>query len=145
MTPLLLFLLAIAAVYVGIIETAFSALMRLSLRLMADRGGRDDRLGFYLDDPIQLFVPARVILGILFSLATMCIAILTGRTGIQSSAAAAQCRRLHRSATRRAGLIVGATPSGSSGSARTSTSPRFGSAAHLRARPVDHRRRGGSR
>ena len=50
-------LLALAAVYVGTIETAFSALMRLSLRLMAERGGRDDRLGFYLDDPIQLFVP----------------------------------------------------------------------------------------
>ncbi len=84
MTPLLLFLLAIAAVYVGTIETAFSALMRLSLRLMADRGGRDDRLGFYLEDPPQLFVPARLLLGIIFSLATMFIAILTGRAGFQS-------------------------------------------------------------
>jgi CBS domain containing-hemolysin-like protein len=84
MTPLVLFLLAIAAVYVGTIETAFSALMRLSLRLMAERGGRDDRLGVYLDDPIQLFVPARLLLGIVFSLATMCIAILTGATGFQS-------------------------------------------------------------
>jgi putative hemolysin len=84
MTPLILFLLAIAAVYVGTIETAFSALMRLSLRLMAERGGRDDRLGFYLEDPIQLFVPARLLLGIIFSLATMCIAILTGGTGFQS-------------------------------------------------------------
>ena len=82
MTPLVLFLLAVAAVYVGTIETAFSALMRLSLRLMAERGGRDDRLGFYLDDPIQLFVPARLMLGIIFSLATMLLAILTGRTGI---------------------------------------------------------------
>jgi putative hemolysin len=84
MIPLLLFLLAIAAVYVGTIETAFSALMRLSLRLMAERGGRDDRLGFYLEDPIQLFVPARLLLGIIFSLATMFIAILTGRTGFGS-------------------------------------------------------------
>jgi putative hemolysin len=84
MIPLLLFLLAIAAVYVGIIETAFSALMRLSLRLMAERGGRVDRLGFYLDDPIQLFVPARLMLGVIFSLATMFIAILTGRTGFRS-------------------------------------------------------------
>jgi putative hemolysin len=84
MTPLLLFLLALAAVYVGIIETAFSALMRLSLRLMAERGGRADRLGFYLADPIQLFVPARMLLGIIFSLATMFIAILTGRIGVQS-------------------------------------------------------------
>jgi len=84
MIPLLLFLLAVAAVYVGTIETAFSALMRLSLRLMAERGGRDDRLGFYLEDPIQLFVPARLLLGIIFSLATMFIAILTGRTGFGS-------------------------------------------------------------
>src|SRR5215212_7106326 len=84
MAPLLLFLLAVAAVYVGTIETAFSALMRLSLRLMAERGGRDDRLGFYLEDPIQLFAPARLLIGIIFSLATMCIAILTGRTGFQS-------------------------------------------------------------
>ena len=79
-----MFLLALAAVYVGTIETAFSALMRLSLRLMAERGGRNDRLGFYLDDPIQLFVPARLMLGLIFSLATMFIAILTGRTGIGS-------------------------------------------------------------
>jgi CBS domain containing-hemolysin-like protein len=76
-----LLLLAVAAVYVGTIETAFSTLMRLSLRLMAERGGRDDRLGYYFDDPIRLFVPARLILGIIFSLATMSIAILTGRTG----------------------------------------------------------------
>ncbi|HXG55946.1 MAG TPA: hemolysin family protein, partial [Vicinamibacterales bacterium] len=84
MIPLLLFLLAIAAVYVGTIEAAFSSLMRLSLRLMAERGGRDDRLGYYLDDPIQLFVPARILIGLIFSLATMFIAILTGRTGVQS-------------------------------------------------------------
>ena len=77
-SPLLLFLLAMAAVYVGIIETAFSALMRLSLRLMAERGGRADRLGFYLDDPIQLFLPARLLLGIIFSLSTMFIVLLTG-------------------------------------------------------------------
>ena len=92
MIPLLLFLLAIAAVYVGTIETAFSALMRLSLRLMAERGGRDDRLGFYLDDPIQLFVPARLLLGIIFSLATMFIAILTGGTGLSVDRDAARLR-----------------------------------------------------
>jgi putative hemolysin len=84
MIPLLLFMLAIVAVYVGTIETAFSALMRLSLRLMAERGGRDDRLGFYLEDPIRLFLPARLLLGLIFSLATMFIAILTGRLGLPS-------------------------------------------------------------
>jgi putative hemolysin len=82
--PLLLFLAAVAAVYIGTIETAFSALMRLSLRLMVERGGRDDRLGFYLQEPLQLFVPARLTLGVIFSLATMFIAILTGRTGVQA-------------------------------------------------------------
>ena len=70
MIPLLLFLLAIAAVYVGTIETAFTSLMRLSLRLMAERGGRDDRLGFYLEDPTHLFIPARLLLGLIFSFAT---------------------------------------------------------------------------
>ncbi len=84
MIPAVLVLLALAATYVGTIETAFSALMRLSLRFMAERGARDDRLAFYLDDPILLFVPARLMLGLIFSLATMCIAILTGATGFQS-------------------------------------------------------------
>src|SRR3954462_7577012 len=84
MIPLLLFLLALAAVYVGTIETAFTALMRLSLRLMAERGGRGDRLGVYLDDPIQLFVPARLMLGLIFSIATVVIAVLTGRTGFNA-------------------------------------------------------------
>ena len=51
MIPVLLLLLAVAAVYVGTIETAFSTLMRLSLRLMAERGGRDDRLGYLLRRP----------------------------------------------------------------------------------------------
>src|ERR687893_1467132 len=81
MIPVLLLLLAGAAVYIGTIETAFSTMMRLSLRLMVDRGGRDDRLGFYLDDPIRLFLPARLLLGLIFALATMFIALLTGRTG----------------------------------------------------------------
>jgi len=84
MIPLLLFVLAIAAIYVGTIEAAFTALMRLSLRLMVERGGRGDRLGFYLEEPPRLFVPARLLLGLIFSLATMCIAILTGRTGFSS-------------------------------------------------------------
>jgi putative hemolysin len=83
MMPILLLFLAVAAVYVGTIETAFSSLMRLSLRLMAERG-RNDRLGFYLDDPIQLFLPARLLLGLIFSLATVVIAVMTGRVGFQS-------------------------------------------------------------
>ena len=42
------------AVYLGAIEAAFSALMRLSLRLVAERSGRPDALGAYLDDPLLL-------------------------------------------------------------------------------------------
>ena len=39
--------------------------MRLSLRLMAERSGRADALGAYLDDPLLLFVPARLLLGLI--------------------------------------------------------------------------------
>jgi len=63
MTPLALFLLGCATVFFGTVQAAFSALMRLSLRLMAERGGRSDRLGRYLDDPLQLFIPVRLLLG----------------------------------------------------------------------------------
>jgi len=82
MIPLTLFLVGLAAVYVGTVETAFSALMKLSLRLMAERGREDRLLAFYLDDPIELFVPARLLLGILFSLATVLFAVLTGPSGV---------------------------------------------------------------
>ena len=39
-------------------------LMRLSLRLLAERGSRSSRLGAYLDDPVQLFLPVRAMLGV---------------------------------------------------------------------------------
>ena len=74
MTPLALFLLGCATVFFGSVQAAFSALMRLSLRLMAERGGRSDRLGQYLDDPLQLFVPARILIGICIILAGALIA-----------------------------------------------------------------------
>jgi magnesium and cobalt exporter, CNNM family len=61
-TPLALFLLGCATVFFGAVQAAFSALMRLSLRLMAERGGRSDQLGQYLDDPLQLFIPVRLLL-----------------------------------------------------------------------------------
>jgi putative hemolysin len=61
-TPLALFLLGCATVLFGTVQAAFSALMRLSLRLMAERGGPSDRLGQYLDDPLQLFIPVRLLL-----------------------------------------------------------------------------------
>ena len=64
MIPLALFLLACATVYVGTVEAAFTTLMRLSLRLGAERRGRLDRLG-YLDDPLRLFVPVRMLQSVL--------------------------------------------------------------------------------
>ena len=63
--------------FLGSIQAAFSALMRLSLRLMAERGGRDDRLGQYLDDPLQLFVPVRILIGVCTVLAGVLIARLS--------------------------------------------------------------------
>jgi CBS domain containing-hemolysin-like protein len=78
MTPLLLFLLGALAVYVSTVATAFSALMRLSLRLMAERGGRDDALGWYLDEPLRLFIPARLLLAGITVLAVTLLARVTG-------------------------------------------------------------------
>jgi CBS domain containing-hemolysin-like protein len=77
MTPLFLFLLGCATIFLGVVQAAFSALMRLSLRLMAERGGRDDRLGHYLDDPLQLFVPVRLLIGVCTVLAGALIARLS--------------------------------------------------------------------
>ena len=78
MTPLLIFLLGCAAIWVGTVTAAFSALMQLSLRLMAEGSGRDDRLGVYLDDPRRLFIPARILLGVILVLTTALLARVTG-------------------------------------------------------------------
>ena len=74
MIPLLLFLLACAAVYVGTVQAAFSLLMRLPLRLNAERQRQPGMLGEYLDEPVRLFAPAgllqavAVLLGVVLSL-----------------------------------------------------------------------------
>jgi putative hemolysin len=78
MIPLSLFLLACAAVYLGAIEAAFSALMRLSLRLAAERTNRPGGLGTYLDDPLLLFVPLRLLLGLVTGAATALLARAIG-------------------------------------------------------------------
>ena len=65
MIPLIVFLLACLAIYLGTILAAFSALMRFSLRMMAEcTAGQRDILGAFLDDPPALFFPARVLLGV---------------------------------------------------------------------------------
>jgi CBS domain containing-hemolysin-like protein len=78
MTPLLLFLLGVAAIYVSTVSTAFSALMRLSLRLMAERSGRHETLVGYLDEPLRLFIPARLLLAFVTVIAASLIARITG-------------------------------------------------------------------
>ena len=79
MIPLLTFLLAIVAVYLGSIEASFGALMRLSLRLVAERSRRPGTLGAYLDDPLLLFIPVRLLLGLVTGIAT---ALLSRAVGV---------------------------------------------------------------
>ena len=78
MIPVVLTLLALATTYVGTIEAAFSALMRLSLRLTVERNGRAAGLGPYLDDPVRLFVPVRLLLGLIIAGTSIIFATLTG-------------------------------------------------------------------
>ena len=80
MTPLILFLLGCLTAYVGAVQAAFSALMRLPLRLnaeRADRHGRPDGLGHYLEDPLRLFVPARLLQALTIVVATMFVMVET--------------------------------------------------------------------
>jgi putative hemolysin len=81
MIPLGIFLLACAAVYLGAIDAAFSALMRLSLRLVAERTNRPGALSEYLDDPLLLFAPVRLLLGLVTGAAT---ALLAGAIGVSA-------------------------------------------------------------
>jgi len=76
--PLAIFLLGCAGVYLGAIEAAFGALMRLSLRLTAERSNRPGALGEYLDDPLLLFIPVRLLLGLITGTATALLARLVG-------------------------------------------------------------------
>jgi CBS domain containing-hemolysin-like protein len=89
MIPLAIFLLACAAVYIGTIQAAFSALMRLSLRLVAERSNRTGNLGQYLDEPMLLFVPARILMGVVLITATALLARATGLLGARAIAALA--------------------------------------------------------
>jgi magnesium and cobalt transporter len=83
-TPLALFLVACATVFLGTVQAAFAALMRLSLRLMAERGGRDDELGQYLDDPPRLFIPVRAAIGLCTVLAAVLIARVSDIDSLQA-------------------------------------------------------------
>lgn len=78
MKPLALFLVACATIYVGTIQAAFSALMRLSLRLLAERSDRSPDLDRYLHDPLLLFIPVRALLGLMAGLTVLLLAQLIG-------------------------------------------------------------------
>jgi putative hemolysin len=62
MIPLVLFLAMAGMLYAAVVETAFGVLMRLPHRLEAERD-EDHRLRVFLEDPIKLFVPARIVRG----------------------------------------------------------------------------------
>jgi CBS domain containing-hemolysin-like protein len=83
MIPLALFLLGCAATYIGTIQAAFSALMRLSLRIKAEGAGTSAILESYLEHPFRLFVPARFLLGIIIILASELVASAIGLTPVQ--------------------------------------------------------------
>ncbi len=84
MIPLAFFLLACTTVYLGTIETAFTSLLRLWLRLLGERNGRTSRLSAYLDDPIRLFVPLRLLLGLVIVVTAALLAHRFGLAGLRS-------------------------------------------------------------
>ena len=73
-----LVILAAFAVYFGVVAAAFATLMRLSLRLLAERDSGSSRLGAYLDDPVRLFLPVRAWLGAVHIAATLCFVRVFG-------------------------------------------------------------------
>jgi putative hemolysin len=78
MIPLGLFLLGCAAIYVGTVQAAFSVLMRLPLRLAAARNDASALLVRYLQEPVMLFIPARILLAVILVLACELFALLIG-------------------------------------------------------------------
>jgi hypothetical protein len=82
MIPLLLFLVLAAMLYAAVVETAFGVLMRLPHRLEAERE-QDHRLNAFLDDPMKLFVPARILRGAMLVAAIVVLAQWTG-TGLEA-------------------------------------------------------------
>jgi putative hemolysin len=82
MIPLTIFLLACAAIYVGIIQAAFNALMRVSLRLLAEGSGRGRDLERYLQEPLLLLLPLRTILGLIEGVSVLLLARVVGTSGV---------------------------------------------------------------
>jgi putative hemolysin len=85
MIPLTLFLLACCAVYFGTIQAAFNALMRVSLRLLAEGSGRGPDLERYLQEPLLLFLPLRGMLGLVEGFTVLLLARMIGVTSPSSN------------------------------------------------------------
>lgn len=83
MIPLFLFLALAGMLYAAVVETAFGVLMRLPHRLEAERE-HDHRLVAFLEDPIKLFVPARILRGALLVAAVVLLAQVYG-TGLEAA------------------------------------------------------------
>ena len=81
MIPLTLFLLACGAIYLGTIQAAFNALMRVSLRLLAEGSGRGPDLERYLQEPLLLFLPLRTLLGLIEGFVVLLLALMIGISG----------------------------------------------------------------
>jgi CBS domain containing-hemolysin-like protein len=78
MIPLTLFLLACGAIYLGTIQAAFNALMRVSLRLLAEGSGGSTILERYLEEPLLLFLPMRTLLGLIEGFTVLLLARMIG-------------------------------------------------------------------
>jgi putative hemolysin len=78
MIPLTLFLLACGAIYLGTIQAAFNALMRVSLRLLAEGSGSSTILERYLEEPLLLFLPMRTLLGLIEGFTVLLLARMIG-------------------------------------------------------------------
>ncbi len=91
MIPLLLFLLTCTAVYFGAVQASFTILLRLSLRLVAERNGPGDRLGRYLDEPMLLFVPVRFWLAVNLIAVTIALSGTIGTTAPHTVALLVAC------------------------------------------------------
>jgi CBS domain containing-hemolysin-like protein len=74
MIPVLLFVVIAGLLFFALVETAFSLLMRLPQRFEAERESDNDALATYLEDPLQFFIPSRVMRGILLVAAVVLIA-----------------------------------------------------------------------
>ena len=78
MTPLALFLIGCAVVYVATIESALGALVRLPERLTAERDARSESLVAHLEDPLRLYAVTRLLRGGLVAVAVVILARLIG-------------------------------------------------------------------